>query len=494
MNTRSLRFRITVWYAGLLALSLLLFGSSVYLGLKRHLDRQLRRSLAEQAKTIGENLLADGEERGDRYVIVEINESYAPEISGRFIRVVRADYSVLYESSAPRDGSFNPRLIPAVGESTWRSYEVRELQIGGRTLVTHGLLYTSPRGKQYLIETGAPDQPIREVLHSLLLVLALGMPAFVIVAVAGGRLLVKRALGPVQAITQQAERISSHNIAERLPVARTGDEIERLSISLNRMIARLEEAFEQISRFTADVSHELRTPLTILRGELEIIVQQGELSPEVLEQIGNALEEIERLSRIVDQLLVITRLDAGQAVIEHARLDLGSLTQSTVQQMQLLAEEKALSIRCKIDGAVEVYGDPTRLRQVVVNLMDNAIKYTSGAGCVEVSVFREGEKAVIGVADNGAGIDAEALTHVFERFFRSDKARNRESGGTGLGLAIVKAICTAHQGTVTVKSIPRKGTSVRVELPLASNQSVKAEGAREPDSGRAVRAALGWRG
>jgi len=237
-------------------------------------------------------------------------------------------------------------------------------------------------------------------------------------------------------------------------------------MSLNRMIERLDNAFQHINRFSADASHELRTPLTILQLELEGIAQNHRRDASLEEQIGSALEETHRMSRIVESLLTISRLDAGEVKMDKSHLDLRELASSTAGEMKLLAEEKSISVRIQAGPGVEVAGDRVRLQQVVVNLIDNSIKYTLAGGMIEVRVGREGQSAVLEVSDNGLGIPAQDLPHVFERFYRADKARSRASGGAGLGLSIVKAICAAHNGDIKVSSQEGKGSTFRVELPL----------------------------
>jgi len=293
----------------------------------------------------------------------------------------------------------------------------------------------------------------------------------VIVAISGGWLLMRQALDPVDEITRGAEQITSRNLSQRLPVARTGDELERLSAALNRMIERLEESFLYVSRFAADASHELRTPLTILRGELEAASGQPDVAPDLRETIGSALEETERLSRIVESLMAISRLDAGEAKMDRGALDLGELAASTTEQMRLLAEDKNIALRCESDEQVTVEGDRARLKQVIVNLVDNAIKYTPAGGLVGVKIRASNSHAVLEVNDNGVGIPPEALPHIFERFYRVDKARSRQMGGAGLGLSIIKAIVTAHGGQVRVESVEGKGSRFLVELPIAGKKS-----------------------
>jgi signal transduction histidine kinase len=232
------------------------------------------------------------------------------------------------------------------------------------------------------------------------------------------------------------------------------------------MISRLEDALAHNQRFSADVSHELRTPLTILRGEFEHMVQLPLLPPAVLDTIGSAIEEIDRLSKIVDSLLDISKIDSGGAHIKRAPVDLSLIAASTVEQMRLLAEEKHISVFCTQRGPVVVLGDDVRLKQVLVNLLDNAIKYTGEGGRVDIDVTASDGQAIVQVSDDGIGVPSASLLHVFERFYRADRARSRESGGSGLGLSIVKAICTAHHGAVSISSVEGEGTQVRVTLPL----------------------------
>jgi heavy metal sensor kinase len=400
-------------------------------------------------------------------VIEEINEHYAPELHNRFVRVTRADGSVLYASGKPQEGGFDPASLPALNPASARA-ALRTAHLPGGELLIFTLPFTARDGSRFLIETGAPYEQVERVLHGLLMALSLGLPLTVALAISGGYWLMRRALKPVDEITRSAEQITSRNLSQRLPVAATGDELERLASALNRMIARLDESFQYIRRFTADASHELRTPLTVLRGELEAIVQQPRLDAETRATIGSLLEETERLTRIVENLLAISRLDAGEAQMERVRFDLAELAATTTEQMRLLAEDKRIALACQTNGSLAIEGDRARLKQVVVNLLDNAIKYTYPGGKVGVQVSTVDGRAQLAVEDTGIGIPAEALPHLFERFYRVDKARSRQMGGAGLGLAIVKSIVTAHGGQIIVESSEGHGSRFRVELPLAT--------------------------
>lgn len=465
MNVRSIRFRMTAWYAGLLAGVLLIFGVSVYLGLERYLYWILERGLSTQCSTIGAELLPQIPLQSREWLEKEINETYAPEVNSNFVRVTGKDEGIVYVSGAPKDGAFDPSRVPFPADrDIGRS---RRVQLGlDYQLLIETKRFTTPGGNQFLVESGAPSHQIRTVLHGLLLTFAIYVPFIVSLAVSGGYWLMRRSLRPVDEITKQAEGITSTNLSERLPEIRTGDEIERLSTALNRMIVRLDQAFQHVNRFSADASHELRTPLTILQLELEAIVQTQTLNPALAEQMGSILEETHRMSRIIENLLAVSRLDAGEVRMEKKRLDLSQLVASTADQMKLLAEEKSIALVGDLATDVWVEGDRAYLQQVIVNLLDNAIKYTHEGGQVVVCVRRNDSTAVLEVSDDGVGIPSEAFPHVFERFYRTDKARSRDSGGAGLGLAIVKAICSAHGARVSVSSKEGNGSCFTVEVPL----------------------------
>ena len=465
MNTSSLRFRLSAWYAAMMGICLTVTGASLYFGLERYLEWSLRKQLGDQAHVIGDNFLRLVNTKGEHWVIDEVND-YAPEINGRFIRVVRADGSVMYQSGPPKDESFDPAEVP-IFSGNQQAGALVGATIHGKKPVVLERYALEVDGGTYRVETGAPYAGIERVLHGVLLIFLVGMPAVVALAILGGALIVRRGLKHVNAITQQAERISSRTFGERLPVPKTGDEIESLAISLNRMISRLEEAFDHINRFTADVSHELRTPLAILRGELEAVARGRRLSPDLLDAIGSMLEEVERLTRIVDHLLQISRLDAGE-VLPKPVVNLSELAESTIEETRLMAEEKAIKVEKGLRPDVLVEGDPLRLQQLIANLLDNAIKYTPDGGRVVIAVSAVDKCAQLTVADNGVGIPPDSVARVFERFYRADKARARNTGGAGLGLSIVKAICTAHGGTIGVTSTEGRGSIFTVKLPLVS--------------------------
>lgn len=466
MNTRSLGFRLVVWYAGLLTGVFVLSGVLRYVDLKRSLEREWADLQFHRARRIAQALVAKVAQTGERYVIDEINARYAPEINNRFLRVTRGDGSVMYASGVPEDASFDPTHVPILKLPLTREFTRKEQLPGDNELLIAAVPYGQGTG-QVVVEAGVSTRAIHTVVKELLTTLAFGLPVVVAVAIGGGYLLVRRALAPVDKMARSAEQITLHNLSERLPIAPTGDELERLSVSLNHMITRLDESFQQTRRFIADASHELRTPLTIMRGELETIVQQPRLEAGLRESAGSVLEEVERLAKIVESLFALSRLDAGEAQTEWVKFDLADLAATTTEQMCLLAEDKGIAVTCSAPRPVLVEGDRARLKQVVVNLLDNAIKYTPRGGSVSLTVGSTNGKALLEVADNGIGIPVDALPHVFERFFRVDQARSREMGGAGIGLSIVKAICAAHRGQVEVQSTEGRGSRFEVILPLS---------------------------
>ena len=468
MNTRSISFRLLVWCAGLSSGIFVLCGVLFYFSLQHFLKNDVRQSQERRARQIADTLLAQVDPAEESRVTEEINTLYAPEINDRFIRVTRADGSVFYLSGTPNDQSFDPKQVPAIAADKNEFSETFQLP-EKRTLLVAGIHFQAQGGAKYRVEVGTLLDPVETMLNHLLLQLVFGLPFVVVITTAGGYLLVRRALAPVEKITRAAERITQHNLSERLPVSQTGDELERLSVSLNRMIARLDDAFQNSKRFVADASHELRTPLTILRAELENLVENSRLDAEVRERAASMFEEAVRLSRIVEQLFTLSRLDAGEAQAEWSRFDLASMAKNTAEQMSLLAEDKKISIMCDAKQAVVVEGDPSRLKQVVVNLLDNAIKYTPPNGRIQLRVHAVNSQAILEVEDNGAGIPAEALPHVFDRFYRVDQIRSGDVEGAGLGLSIARAICSAHGAEIEASSAPSSGSCFRVKLPLSKN-------------------------
>jgi len=472
VNTRSLSFRLVTWYAGVLTLVFVLLGALTVILLREYLESNVLDTQARRARQITDTLVAAASRTGESTMAREVEALYAPEANERFIRITRGDGHVVYASKAPHDGSFDPATVPAPSLTQGGVFLRKESLPKGSVLiaaVSNANANAGATDSRYVVEVGVSTARTEETVRQVLLMLAIGLPIAVCIAVAGGFVLVRRALKPVDNLSQKAAAITQHNLSERLPVVQTGDELERLSLSLNLMISRLEDAINSSKQFVADASHELRTPLAVLRGELENLAQDLQLESQTRETLGSALEEVDRLAEIVEGLLALSRLDTGEVKPEWVRFDLAELVATTADQMSLLAEDKHITVVCDCAERVMIEGDQSRLKQVVVNLLDNAIKYTPDGGRIRLEITREEGSAVLDVVDDGIGIPAEALPHVFKRFFRVDGSRSREqgAGGAGLGLSIVKSICDAHGARVEVSSTPGQGSRFRIRQPLA---------------------------
>jgi heavy metal sensor kinase len=474
MKRNSLRSRVTSFYVGMLAIALIVFSAAVYFGVKAFLTRSLEQKLSNNAHSIVGDYLVPLPQKGEPWLVEEMGESYPPGYSDPFVRVSQGT-RILYQSGDMRDPFVSMSKVPLPSNQRWFNTFHRETAATGQRIVLYTVPYHAPNGSVIFVETGATIEPILRVLRSLLLILFITTPIILLVAAIGGYLLMSRPLRPVVVLTEQAERVGRKELGERLPVIPTGDELERLSLALNRMIERLEAALAHNHRFSADASHELRTPLTIIRGELESLIQMPSLPGAVMDGVGSALEESNRMAKIVHSLMTISRLDCGGEHMELASVDLVDLVAATLDNMSLLAEEKHITLHFRLGPATYVTGDSMRLKQIVVNLVDNAIKYTPDGGDIGVFVTAEEQKAVLTVTDTGIGIPAASLPLVFDRFYRADQARSRESGGTGLGLSIVKAICSVHGGTASVESTEGKGTTFRIELPLLSITATESD-------------------
>ena len=458
MNRHSLTFRLVSWYCGLLLILGAAFAVYTYTSFDRYIRQTTRASLTARAEavwnTVQGQLAGNGAGLGPL-----IEQRFAPENHGRFIRI-SVDGRIAYVSGPPLERDFDPASLPPPAATL-----APRMEKLGRLL-----LYARPfrlgDGRKALIETGVSGESIETAESGLALSLIIGLPFLLLLATASGYVLVRRALAPVEAMIEAAEALSFNSPRNRLPLAGTGDRVDALGRALNRMLERLDNAYQQATRFTADAAHELRTPLSIMRGELELVATRRDLPADVQTAVGNALDETVRLSQIVESLGALALLDSTGGKRAHRAIDLTALATETIDQMRLLAEEKDIRLDGPCGPPTVVAGDRNRLKQVLVNLIDNATKYTRPGGRIAVSVAAAHGVAELAVSDDGIGIAPEHQTAVFERFFRV--APDRGENGAGLGLAIVRSICTAHGGRISVTSAAGAGSTFRVELPLAS--------------------------
>jgi signal transduction histidine kinase len=285
--------------------------------------------------------------------------------------------------------------------------------------------------------------------------------------------LMRRTLTPIDTLAASVERIRADNLHEPLPRTGTGDEVDRLAETFNAMTARLDESFRQVRDFTLNASHELKTPLTVMRAELETaLAENAHVPAEKQEWIHRQLDEVQRLTNIVDALTLLAKADAGQVPLELRPVRLGELVGECFEDAQVLAEPHGVKVTLLDWDDLTIHGDRHRLRQLLLNLVDNAIKYNVRGGTVTLSLQREGLAAVLEIVNTGKGVPPEQQAHIFERFVRGDNARLSGVEGSGLGLAIVQWIVHAHGGTITLGSVPGATTTVRVTLPLPAPTAV----------------------
>jgi heavy metal sensor kinase len=388
------------------------------------------------------------------------------EQTPRALEVWSRDGRLLY-----REGPEDLRLPPPGEARDGRGETGTVDALSGARLRVRGAPYPVG-GETVLIRVARSEARLHHELGEFLAGMALGLPLAVALACAGGYLLSGRALAPVGRMAAQARTITADRLAERLPVDNPGDELGQLGTVFNDTLARLERSFETLRRFTADVAHELRTPLTALKSVGEVGLRDSDDEATCREIIGSMLEEADRLARLVDTLLVLTRADGSKHEVHRERLDIAPFAREIVALLEVLAEERGQSVAIEGEEGIFALADPLVLRQALINILDNAIKYSPGEASIRIVALRHNSEAVLDVIDRGPGIPAEHQDRIFERFYRVDKARSRETGGVGLGLAIARWAVEANGGTIELKSEVGQGSRFRIRLPLAPQQTV----------------------
>lgn len=453
----TLRRRITLWYGVAIALCLLTYSLTVGISFTGHVRRELDRRVHEDIELAARALVTD--EAG--------NPAWAGGILGKQIEEEEGGghWVEVWDTEGRRlltEGTFDPKLDtnPVIHpEGIAHSHVTAQGPV--RTMwepVDIG-------GKRTIIRAAVSELPARAQIRSLWI--ELGVISLLVLTVGGvmGVELAKRLVGPLSRMARDAQRITAEQLHERLDVAGAGEELEQLGDAFNATLMRLEASFAQLKRFTADASHEIRTPLTALRSVGEVALQGEKSGAAYREVIGTMLEESDRLARLSESLLAIARAEAGQTHYKFEELDLRKLADDVVDQLGVLAEERGQTIVVegeRVSGAV----DRVFLRQALVNLVDNAIKYSQEGATIRVRVSRTGGNAEIAVSDDGPGIALEHHAKLFERFYRVDPSRSRELGGSGLGLSLVKLAADAHGGKVDVESSVGRGSTFRLTLPI----------------------------
>ena len=365
-TSRSVRTKVISLYVAILAIVFVCFGIYVYVGFKTYLIRSLCQTLTWRAEQVASTFLPEIPAKGEITVGNEIQDRYALELNQRVIRISDAKGRQVYRSK--NSGILTQYLPGPVENDSSKTYPLASQVIlpNGEQIEVITVRYQAKDGTTYFVEVGAPETDISSSLAGLTWTLILGFPFLIGLAVGGGYVLLGRTLKPVDEIVSAAEAITLDNLRQRLPVSKTGDEFEHLSTTLNRMIERLDESFQLTARFAADASHELRTPLTVMRGELETLVEEPLLTEDMAERIGHVLEEAERLTRIIEGLLFVSRLETGEALMRKEKFDLGEIIGSVADQMKPLAEDKLLRLNLDLSPGIVVEGDEIRLKQVGV--------------------------------------------------------------------------------------------------------------------------------
>jgi len=457
MRFRSLnvRARLTIWY--LLALTCILviytgsFITLVFRNLRDDLDRQLEKDyeIVEEYITVA----PDG--------TVQVESERDPYFHERWFDIWSPDGKLLYANRSFTEPSLPP-LPPGTAEAGFRFQSLRlpdqpRLRIMSGTININGHWFTI----RLIHSEERLWREMRFFLHLLLLVL----PAALLIAGAGGYFLARRFLAPLDQMAAKAREISDYNLEERLPVLNPEDELGRLSLAINELLMRLEEAFLRLKRFTSDAAHELRTPLTVIRSIGEVGIQRRQTAEEYREMIGSMLEENQRLTRLVDHLLFLSRADAGTFEIHRETISGLTFLTHTMELIQPLAEEKNQNLRLAATD-LSFQADRSLLEQALLNLVDNAMQYSPEDTAIILRLTPgEGNAVHIQVIDQGPGIPPEHQSKIFERFYRVDSGRSREKGGAGLGLSIANWAIRAQGGTLRVDSIPGTGSIFTIELP-----------------------------
>jgi len=465
-----LRVRLTLWYGSALASVLIIFSVVLYVIIARNLRDAVDQSLEETATTAVRSL----EERGFLPLLDE------DELLSQFPELARIDK--FFQIFSP-SGTITIRSPNIKQHDVPLSRIALQTTFNGQTILESAKYPNEPplrlisvpinyRGRLlYIVQVGTSMESIEDTLDRFLLLLIVAVPVALTVSLAAGWFLAGRALRPVDAITLAAQRIAGGDLSQRLTMPPASDEIGRLAGTFNNMIGRLDASFRQIRQFTSDASHELRTPLTVMKGETELVLRKPRPLEDYQSVLESNLEEIDRMSRIVEELLFLSRADMGEVKMDAMPVALEALVADIHRQATLLGQDRQIEVELGIVMPALVLGDELRLHELLLNLVENAVKYSYSKGKVRISLVSDGRQAILSVADQGIGIAPEDRPKIFSRFFRTDDARAHTKKGTGLGLAICAWIVEAHKGRINVQSEVGQGSTFTVTLPLAPNRA-----------------------
>lgn len=457
MATVPIRVRLTLWYSLVLLAALSLFVWGIWLTANHRLMASVDAALVEQAKGVITVIRNELDPAHPEQLQEELTEYAQATPDGNLIEV-----------RDPKGQQILTSKVVALGRATLGTPQAMfGNQKTGRAHYRTYVTTAQVKGASFQVLVATPLRETRSILRDLHILLLSTAPAVLLIAALGGYLISRRALAPVDEITQAARSIGIQNLSRRLRVPATGDELQRLSETWNDMLARLESAVKRLSQFTADASHELRTPIALIRTTAELTLRR-ERSPETYrEALTEIVGESERTSRLVEDLLLLARADAGLPALPLENLELTPLVLDICEQGQVLAEARQLQISADLpEEPVFVKANDPALRRLLLLLVDNAVKYTPAGGRITVSVGHDPQGATLAVRDTGIGIPDSALPHVFERFYRADESRNRDAGGAGLGLSIAKWIAERHHASLEAESVLGQGSTFRVRFPL----------------------------
>jgi len=461
----SIGVRLTLWYLLLFAAAQLVFGTGMWFFARRSLYRITDDALQAQIDDLTNFLEAQKKNATVTKLQEEVSEAYLLEHSGDYLQIYDdTDSAWIFRADFLRQHALEPATNGLLTQPRYRDEQLgRSLRFVTQKIEADGRVFT--------VQMGLPINQVNQTLvlfRGYLLMLA---PLLLLAAASGGFWLSRKALSPVDAITRTARTVNATNLSDRLERLTTGDELQRLSDTLNEMLGRIEQAFIRVTQFTADASHELRTPISLIRTEAEIALRRSRGDAEYREALRHILLEAERTSALVEELLSLARADSGRETLRISSVHLSTIVRVVSEQWRELMAARNLTFTCDpTDEELAVLGDRNALQRLLTVLLDNAAKYTPAPGTVELHLELKGELAAIRVSDSGIGIALEDQPKIFDRFYRADKARSRNLEGAGIGLAIAQWIVQQHKGSITVQSSPAKGSTFLVQLPLQATK------------------------